>query len=91
MGSPSAIPGVMTVRIHALRVLRMRHKFSSIMDAIDPGGSGNPYADLNEEERAALDEATRLGFPPRGWWNHATLTGGPLALVAGYVPYLDPT
>jgi hypothetical protein len=61
------------------------------MDAIDPGGSGNPFADLSEEERAALEEATRLGFPPRGWWNHATLSGGPLALVAGYVPYLDPT
>jgi hypothetical protein len=61
------------------------------MDAIDPGGSGNPYADLNEEERSALEEATRMGFPPRGWWNHSTLTGGPLALVAGYVPYLDPS
>jgi hypothetical protein len=91
MGSPNAIPGVMTVRIHALRVLRMRDKFPSIMDAVDPGGSGNPYAGLNEEERAALEEATRLGFPLRGWWNHPTMTGGPLALVAGYVPYLDPT
>ena len=91
MGSPNAIPGVFTVRIHALRVLRRRDKFPAIMDAIDPGGSGDPYAGLNEEERAALEEATRLGFPPRGWWNHATLTGGPLALVAGYVPYLDPT
>ena len=89
MGSPNAIPGVFTVRIHALRVLRMRNKFPEVMDAIDPGGSGHPYAGLNEEERAALQEATRLGFPPRGWWNHETMTGGPLALVAGYVPYLD--
>ncbi len=90
MGSPNSIPGVMTVRIHALRVLRMRNKFPAVMDAIDPGGSGDPYAGLNEEERAALEEATRLGFPLRGWWNHPTMTGGPLALVAGYVPYLDP-
>ena len=90
MGSPHSIPGVMTVRIHALRVLRIRDKFPAIMDAIDPGGSGDPYAGLNEEERGALEEATRLGFPPRGWWNHATMNGGPLALVAGYVPYLDP-
>jgi len=89
MGSPNSIPGVFTVRIHALRVLR--DKFPAIMDAIDPGGSGNPYAGLNEEEMGALKEATRLGFPPRGWWNYATLNGGPLALVAGYVPYLDPT
>jgi hypothetical protein len=61
------------------------------MDAIDPGGSGDPYAGLNAEETAALTEATRLGFPLRGWWNHATMNGGPLALVAGYVPYLDPS
>lgn len=86
---PNAIPSAFTVRIHALRVLR--DKFPQIMDAIDPGGSGDPYAGLDEEERAALEEATRLGFPPRGWWNHATLTGGALALVASYVPYLDPT
>jgi hypothetical protein len=91
LGSPNAIPGNFTVRIHALRVLRLRDKFPAIMDAIDPGGSGDPYAGLSEEERAALQEATRMGFPLRGWWNHATLTGGPLALVADYVPLLDPT
>jgi hypothetical protein len=91
MGSPNAIPGVMTVRIHTLRVLRNRNKFPDVMDAVDPGGSGDPYAGLNAEEAAALKEATRLGFPLRGWWNHPTMNGGPLALVAGYVPYLDPT
>jgi hypothetical protein len=89
MGSPNSIPGVMTVRIHALRVLK--NKFPAIMDAIDPGGSGDPYAGLNDEERGALREATRLGFPLRGWFSHATMNGGALPLVAGYVPYLDPT
>jgi hypothetical protein len=73
MGSPNAIPGVMTVRIHALRVLKIRDKFPAIMDAIDPGGSGDPYAGLNAEESAALKEATRLGFPLRGWWNYQTI------------------
>jgi hypothetical protein len=91
LGSPNAIPSVFTVRIHALRILRAGNKFPGIMDAIDPGGSGDPYAALNEEERGALEEATRLGFPLRGWWSHATMTGGALALVASYVPYLDPT
>jgi hypothetical protein len=91
MGTPNSIPGVFTVRIHALRILRQRNKLPDIMDAIEPGGSGNPYAGLNAEERGALREATLLGFPPRGWWNHPTLSGGPLALVAGFVPYLDPT
>jgi PKD domain-containing protein len=91
MGSPNAIPGVFTVRIHALRVLKSGDKFAGVMDAIDPGGSGDPYAGLNEEERGALEEATRLGFPMRGWWNWETMTGGPLRLVAGYVPLLEPT
>jgi hypothetical protein len=91
MGCPNAIPGVFTVRIHALRVLKAGDKFTQIMDAIDPGGSGHPYEGLDDEERAALEEATRLGFPMRGWWNWETMTGGPLRLVAGYVPLLDPT
>lgn len=91
MATPNAIPSNFTVRIHALRVLKQRNKFADVLDAIDPGGSGNPYAGLNEEEAGALREATRLGFPPRGWWNYATLNGGPLMLVAGYVPLLDPS
>jgi hypothetical protein len=90
LGTPNAIPSLFSVRMHALRVLRQRNKFPGIMDAINPGGSGNPYAGLNEEERAALEEATRLGFPPRGWWNHETLDSGYFSKVAGIVPMLDP-
>jgi hypothetical protein len=91
LGTPNAIPGVMTVRVHALRVLRLRNKFPAVMDAINPGGSGDPYADLNEEERAALREATLLGYPLRGWWGHETLTSGYFSNVAPLMPMLDPT
>src|SRR4029077_11482772 len=55
------------------------------------GGSGDPGAGLNDEERAALEEATRTGFPPGAWFNYVPQGGGPLVLVAGYVPALDPT
>ncbi|MBO0884719.1 MAG: hypothetical protein J2P17_31180, partial [Mycobacterium sp.] len=89
MGTPQAIPNVFTVRVHALRVLK--DKWPSILDAIEPGGSGDPYAGLNAEQRAALQEATRYGFPPRAWFNYVPMGGGPLSLVAGYVPILDPT
>lgn len=89
MGTPNSVPTVFTVRIHALRVLKKNNKFPAVMDAIDPGGSGDPYAGLSEEEAGALREATRMGFPPRGWWNHVSLNGGPLSLVAGFVPLLD--
>ena len=91
MGTPYAIPSLFTVRMHALRMLRLRNKFPAIMDAINPGGSGDPYAGLNEEERAALREVTLLGFPPRGWWKHETLTSGYFSNVAPLVPMLDPT
>lgn len=88
--TPNAIPSMFTVRMHAMRVLRRRQRFAAIMDAIDPGGSGDPYAGLDAEEQAALREATRLGFPPQGWWSHATLGSGYFHNVAGIVPMLDP-
>jgi hypothetical protein len=91
LGTPNSIPSVFTVRMHALRVLRRRDKFPGIMDAIDPGGSGDPYAGLDDEERAALEEATLLGYPLRGWWNHKTLTSGYFSNVADRVPIMDPT
>src|SRR5215469_14793036 len=33
------------------------------------GGSGDMYEGLNIEEREALAEVTRMGFPPRAWFN----------------------
>jgi hypothetical protein len=89
MGSPQSIPNCFTVRVNALRVLK--DKWPSIMDAIEPGGSGDPYAGLNDEERTALEEATRTGFPLGAWFNYVPQGGGPLVLVASYVPVLDPT
>jgi hypothetical protein len=89
MGSPQSIPNCFTVRVNALRVLK--DKWASIIDAIEPGGSGDPYAGLDDEERDALEEATRTGFPLGAWFNYVPQGGGPLVLVASYVPVLDPT
>lgn len=61
MGSPYAIPNVFAVRMHAMRVLDK--KLPQIIDAMEPGGSGDPYAGLNEEETQVLKEATAMGFP----------------------------
>ncbi len=71
IGSPVAIPNVFTVRMHAQRVLR--RSFDRIVDALEPGGSGDPSAGLDAEERAALAEVTRMGFPPRSWFGHRTM------------------
>jgi hypothetical protein len=91
-GSPISIPNVFTVQAHALRILD--GKFEQIVDAIDPGGSGDMYAGLNEEERAALLEVTRMGFPPRAWFAHERLSIGYTGVFASIIFSLlngDPT
>jgi hypothetical protein len=71
IGSTMAIPNVFTVRLRAMSILK--HKLPQIADAMEPGGSGNPYAGLDEIEAAALSEATRMGFPLPAWFGYATM------------------
>lgn len=71
VGSPMAIPNVFAVRMHAMRVLK--DVFPQILDAVEPGGSGDMYAGLNAEEQEALREVTRMGFPPKSWFGYQTM------------------
>jgi hypothetical protein len=71
IGSPMAIPNVFSVRMHALRVLK--DKFPQIIDALEPGGSGDMYVGLNTEEKEALQEVTKMGFPPKSWFGYKTM------------------
>ncbi len=66
MGSPNAIPNVFAVRMYALRILK--DKMDDIIDALRPGGSGDPYATLSVEQRQVLQECTRMGFPIKSWY-----------------------
>jgi hypothetical protein len=66
LGSPQAIPNVFAVRMHALRILK--DKMADIVDALEPGGSGDPYATLNVEQRQVLQECTAMGFPVKSWY-----------------------
>ena len=68
LGSPMAAPNSFTIRMHAMRLLK--DKFPQIVDAVDAGGSGDPYAGLNAEEADALREVTRMGFPLNSWFGH---------------------
>jgi hypothetical protein len=85
-GSPVSIPNVFTVQAHALRILQ--GKFEGIVDAISPGGSGDMYAGLNDEEREALLEVTRMGFPPRAWFAHERLSVNYTGVFASLIPIL---
>jgi hypothetical protein len=62
-----SLPSMFSVQAHAFRVLHDR--LPDIVDAVEPGGSGDMFAGLNEEERGALAEATRMGFPPQAWFD----------------------
>ena len=82
LGSPMAIPNVFSVRMNAMRILN--DKFPQIIDAMDAGGSGDMYSGLNEEEKQALTEATKLGFPPQSWFGYKTMgIHGFIALYQG--------
>ena len=84
IGSPVAIPNVFTVRMHAMRILK--EKFPQIIDAMEPGGSGEPYAGLNDEEKEALQEVTKMGFPLKSWFGYKTMgIHGFLVLYQGVV------
>jgi len=87
IGSPMAIPNCFTVRAHAKRLLR--GKLHLVADAVEVGGNGNQYEGLNDEQCAALEEITRMGFPPRAWYQHETLDDGSLPLLTGYIYALD--
>jgi hypothetical protein len=89
LASPMAIPNMFSVRMHAMRILK--DKFDQIVDALEPGGSGDMYAGLNDEERAALMEVTRMGFQPRSWFAHRTMGVHAFTAVYGRLVYADPS
>jgi hypothetical protein len=66
-GTMMSMPSMFSVQAHAFRVLH--DKVPLIVDALEPGGSGDMFAGLNDEERDALAEVTRLGFPPDAWFD----------------------
>ncbi|WP_295631616.1 hypothetical protein [Novosphingobium sp.] len=89
LGSPMAAPNVFAVRMHAMRLLDGH--FPAIVDAMDAGGSGDPAAGLNDEQREAWREVTAMGFPPRSWFGYKTM--GVHAFTALYqgMVMADPT
>jgi len=91
IGGPQSLPSVFSVQAHAMRILW--DKFPMIVDAIDPGGSGDMYAGLSAEEREALAEVTGMGFPPRAWFDvHRIAAGytGVWSMIADNMIKLDP-
>ena len=88
IGSPYAIPNCHTTRVHAMRVLR--HKMDQIVDAVDAGGSGDPFAGLNQEEAEALKEVLLFGCPIRSFFSFYKLGDGAIPVLLPGVKNMDP-
>ncbi len=87
-GCPAALPNVIFVRNHALRILR--DKMDWIIDAVKPGCSHGLYDGLNEEETAALKEVTALGYPPEAWIQYKFMGDGSLLVLEPTIRKIDP-
>lgn len=88
IGSPVSLPNCLTVLAHGARVLR--NSWSKIVDALEPGGSGDPYQELTPEETDTLREITRMGFPPRMCYVFGTNDDGSLPVLLPGVKGMDP-
>lgn len=90
IGSPVSLPNTITLHAQGQRVLRKC--FSKIVDALDAGGSGDPYAGLSETERDMLREVTAMGFPPRAWFAEAIgrTDDGSLPVLEPMIKAMDP-
>lgn len=89
IGSPMAMPNVFTVRMYALRVLK--DKLPAIADAVDVGSDVEVADLLTDDEYAAFQEVTKMGFPREAWYVHDKLDlHGYASLFPGVVA-ADPT
>ena len=89
IGSPYAIPNCQSTRAHAERLLR--NKMAQVIDARDPGGSGDPYPGLTKDEADALREAELFGYPYHMWWASRDLDDGALPVLLSGIKRNDPT
>ena len=91
IGSPVSLPNTITMHVQGQRVLR--NAFPKILDALDAGGSGDPYKELNQDEADMLLELTKMGFPPLAWYMEAkgVIDPGSLPVLLPGMKQMDPT
>ncbi|MBR4500312.1 MAG: hypothetical protein IKP22_00260 [Clostridia bacterium] len=90
IGSPVSLPNTITMHVQGQRVLR--NAFPKVLDALDAGGSGDPYKELNKDEADMLLELTKMGFPPLAWYMEAkgVIDPGSLPVLMPGVKKMDP-
>ena len=91
-GTPKSIPVLLIAPSHVMRVVGDR--LSRVVDALEPGGSGDMFEGLSASERDALAEITRLGYSPRIWFDvdriAAQYQGGVWSMLVDGIRRADP-
>ena len=91
-GTPKSIPVLLIAPSHVMRVVGDR--LSRVVDALEPGGSGDMFEGLTASERDALAEITRLGYSPRIWFDvdriAAQYQGGVWSMLVDGIRRADP-
>lgn len=86
-GCPTALPNVIFVRAHALRVLRK--KMNRLLDWVRPGADFSIWDELTEEEADALREVTAFGYPYEAWLQYRFAGDGSLPVLVPGVKAMD--
>jgi hypothetical protein len=91
-GTPKSIPVLLIAPSHVMRVVGER--LSLVVDALEPGGSGDMFEGLTASERDALAEITQLGYSPRIWFDVDRITaqyqGGVWSMLVDGIRRADP-
>ncbi len=90
MANPMAAPNVFASRMRAVRLLG-EAGMQRVVEAMEPGGSGDIYEGLDALQEQALREATRMGFPEKAWFDYPYMGDGALMVLVPTVYQLFPT
>lgn len=86
---PMATPNVFCPRVRVMRVLGKKG-LEKIVDAMESGGSGDIYEGLTPQQQEVLREASRMGFPERGWFSWPFMGDGALMVLAPMIYQIYP-
>lgn len=90
LANPMAAPNNFCPRVRVMRMLG-EDGMKRLVDAMEPGGSGDIYEGLDEGQAEALREATRMGFPKRGWFCWPFMGDGALMVLTPNIYQMYPS
>ncbi len=80
LANPMGTPNAFCPRVKVMRLLGTEG-MEKLVDAMEPGGSGNLLEGLDEHQAQAVIEATKMGFPKKAWFCHPYMGDGALMVL----------